>query len=38
MNVSLMDGSVRVIADNLTWATWTLALNPADSPPLGSDW
>ena len=38
MNISMMDGSVRVIAQNLSQATWTLALNPADGPPLGSDW
>jgi prepilin-type N-terminal cleavage/methylation domain-containing protein/prepilin-type processing-associated H-X9-DG protein len=38
MNVSMMDGSVRVIADSITQATWTLALNPADGAPTGSDW
>jgi type II secretory pathway pseudopilin PulG len=38
MNLSLMDGSVRVITANLTQATWTQALNPADGPPLGNDW
>jgi prepilin-type N-terminal cleavage/methylation domain-containing protein len=38
MNLSMMDGSVRVVADSLTQATWTLALNPADGPPVGSDW
>ena len=38
MNASMIDGSVRTISQNLTQATWTLALNPADGPPLGSDW
>ena len=38
MNISLMDGSVRVIADSISQATWTLALNPADGPPIGTDW
>jgi prepilin-type N-terminal cleavage/methylation domain-containing protein/prepilin-type processing-associated H-X9-DG protein len=38
MNISMMDGSVRIISQNITQATWTLALNPADGAPLGSDW
>jgi prepilin-type N-terminal cleavage/methylation domain-containing protein len=38
MNVSMMDGSIRVVSDKITQATWTLALNPADGPPLRPDW
>jgi len=38
MNISMMDGSVRIISQDLTQATWTLALNPGDGPPLGLDW
>ena len=38
MNVAMMDGSVRAIFESLTQTTWTLALNPADGPPVGSDW
>jgi len=38
MNISLLDGSVRSISQDITQATWTLALNPADGIPLGSDW
>jgi prepilin-type N-terminal cleavage/methylation domain-containing protein len=38
MNVSLMDGSVRTISQDITQATWTLALNPADGIPVGPDW
>ncbi len=38
MNVSMLDGSVRVISDNVSQDSWTLALNPADGPPLGSNW
>ncbi len=30
-----MGGSVRIISQNITQATWTLALNPADGAPLG---
>jgi prepilin-type N-terminal cleavage/methylation domain-containing protein/prepilin-type processing-associated H-X9-DG protein len=38
MNVSMLDGSVRVISQNVSQQSWTLALNPADGTPLGSDW
>ncbi len=38
MNISMMDGSFRIIADSISQATWTLALNPDDGAPLGSDW
>ena len=34
MNVAMMDGSVRAIFESLSQTTWTLALDPADGPPL----
>ena len=38
MNVALMDGSVRTVAESVSQMTWTNALNPADGQSLGADW
>jgi prepilin-type N-terminal cleavage/methylation domain-containing protein/prepilin-type processing-associated H-X9-DG protein len=38
MNIAMMDGSVRVLSQEVTQANWTLALNPDDGQPSGADW
>jgi prepilin-type N-terminal cleavage/methylation domain-containing protein len=35
---SMGDGSVRLVNQNITQATWYSAISPADGVPLGSDW
>jgi hypothetical protein len=36
--VALGDGSVRVVAPTISWATWQNACDPRDGNPLGTDW
>lgn len=36
--VSMMDGSGRGVSAQVSATTWSLAVTPADSLPLGSDW
>jgi len=36
--VCLADGSVRMVAGNISQATWQAAILPEDGVPLGSDW
>ena len=36
--VGLGDGSVRMVATNISWDTWTRACDPRDGTVLGSDW
>jgi prepilin-type N-terminal cleavage/methylation domain-containing protein len=38
MVVCLGDGSVRTVSPSISQSTWSSALLPADSVPLGSDW
>jgi prepilin-type N-terminal cleavage/methylation domain-containing protein/prepilin-type processing-associated H-X9-DG protein len=38
MNVGLVDGSVRFVSQGLSQNTWSLAVNPQDGLPMGSDW
>jgi prepilin-type N-terminal cleavage/methylation domain-containing protein len=38
IQVSLADGSVRLVSSSITAATWAAAVQPADGLPLGSDW
>jgi len=38
IQVSLGDGSVRAVAQGLSFYTWLYALGPADGMVLGSDW
>jgi prepilin-type processing-associated H-X9-DG protein len=38
INVSMGDGSVRLIARGISPNTWFMALIPNDGNPLGSDW
>lgn len=38
MVVSLMDGSVRTVAANISLTTWRRAINPQDGLPMGEDW
>jgi prepilin-type N-terminal cleavage/methylation domain-containing protein/prepilin-type processing-associated H-X9-DG protein len=38
MNVGLADGSVRVVAPEISQQTWTNAMLPTDGQSLGSDW
>jgi prepilin-type N-terminal cleavage/methylation domain-containing protein/prepilin-type processing-associated H-X9-DG protein len=38
MNVSLGDGSVRLLSQGLSVFTWSLACNPQDGLPLPNDW
>jgi prepilin-type N-terminal cleavage/methylation domain-containing protein/prepilin-type processing-associated H-X9-DG protein len=38
MNVSMADGSVRLVSQGLSVLTWSLACNPQDGLPMPSDW
>src|SRR5262249_33873331 len=38
VQVSLLDGSVRLITSGISQTTWTNALMPDDGNPMGSDW
>lgn len=38
MNVSMGDGSVRLVSQGLSVFTWSLACNPMDGLPMPSDW
>jgi prepilin-type N-terminal cleavage/methylation domain-containing protein len=38
IQVALGDGSVRLVSQGISAATWALAVQPADGLPLGSDW
>jgi prepilin-type N-terminal cleavage/methylation domain-containing protein len=38
IQVSLGDGSVRLVSPNITPTTWYAANHPTDGMPLGSDW
>ncbi len=36
--VGLLDGSVRLVSNGVSQATWQAGVLPADGVPLGSDW
>jgi type II secretory pathway pseudopilin PulG len=38
IDVALGDGSVRVVNNGISAATWNAAMNPADNQVLGDDW